>query len=185
MMALAYLAIFAGALVLIAGLSGSTVTSVAKGAPDKAKAPAPSAGTGLTGGVEAGAPTSAPGKIGGVLRAASTQLGVPYRWGGELARIEFDCSGLVQWSARQAGIKLPRTAAEQYGATQHLSPSEAGPGDLVFFSNGREISHVGIVVRPGVMIDAPHTGANVRYESFPTQIGAAWGSDHVAGYGRP
>lgn len=177
---LAGLAIAAGGILLATGGTGSSLASVVKGKPDKSKQGGPAG----SGGVAAPAPATNAAGVAGALSAAVTQLGVPYKWGGELARIEFDCSGLVQWAYGQAGIHLPRTAAEQYAATKRLSPGEAGAGDLVFFGNGHEVSHVGIVVRPGVMIDAPHTGANVRYESFPTQLGAAWGADTVIGYGR-
>ena len=50
------------------------------------------------------------------LAAAESQIGVPYRWGGESPGGGFDCSGLTQWAWRQAGVDLPRTAAAQYGA---------------------------------------------------------------------
>ena len=194
MIALAYLAVLGGALLVIAGVTGSSVTSTAQGKPDRSNAGGPSsvpgapgaAGTGeaagVTGAVLAGPPSTAAGS--NILRAAITQLGVPYRWGGEKAKVEFDCSGLVQWAFGQAGVSLPRTAAQQFQATHRISPGEAHAGDLVFFTNGREVSHVGIVVKPGTMIDAPHTGAVVKYESFPVPIGSAWGSDRVAGYGR-
>jgi cell wall-associated NlpC family hydrolase len=46
------------------------------------------------------------------LAAAESRLGMPYVWGGAGPRT-FDCSGLVQWSMRQAGILMPRVAADQ------------------------------------------------------------------------
>lgn len=188
-MPLAFGSILFGGLLVVAGYTGSTLRSVLTGHPDGVHKAL--TGTGKAAGAHGAAGVSGvsvpagSGKLGGLLKAAVTQLGVPYKWGGELARVEFDCSGLVQWAASQAGISLPRTAQEQFNATQRLSPGEVQAGDLVFFTNGSEVSHVGIVVRPGLMIDAPHTGSNVRYETFPTQIGSSWGGDTVAGYGRP
>jgi cell wall-associated NlpC family hydrolase len=133
------------------------------------------------------APASAPGGAAGpALAFALGELGVPYQWGGEGPH-GFDCSGLVQAAYRSAGISLPRTAQEQFDAGPHLpagAPLE--PGDLVFFgSSTANVGHVGIVVRPGVMVDAPHTGAVVRTEPFPTTIGASWGEDHYLGATRP
>jgi peptidoglycan DL-endopeptidase CwlO len=187
MLALAFVALAGGVVLMIAGVTGSSIASAAQGHPDHASAAAAGAeGRGMVVSPPQGSVTAASsGKVGTLLDAARSQLGVPYAWGGELAKVEFDCSGLVQWSARQAGISLPRTAQEQYEAVQKLSPSEAGAGDLVFFSNGSEVSHVGIITSAGHMIDAPHTGANVREESFPQQLGALWGTDRVIGFGKP
>ncbi len=184
MLALAFVALAGGVVLMVAGVTGSSVASAAQGHPDHANAKQPAGGSETGAGSAASAP-AAGGKLGQLLSAAHSQLGTPYAWGGELAKVEFDCSGLVQWSAKQAGISLPRTAEQQFKAVQKLSPSEAGPGDLVFFSNGHEVSHVGIIVAPGKMIDAPHTGAVVREESFTQQLGALWGADHIAGFGRP
>ena len=106
---------------------------------------------------------------------ALAQIGTPYQWGGEGAG-GFDCSGLVQAAFAAAGVALPRVAQAQYDAGPPLragAPLE--PGDLVFFgSSTSAITHVGIVVSPGEMVDAPHTGAVVRIESYdwPDYIGA-------------
>jgi cell wall-associated NlpC family hydrolase len=108
---------------------------------------------------------------------ALAQLGTPYRWGGESAA-GFDCSGLVQAAYSAAGLPLPRVAQAQYDVGPALpagAPLE--PGDLVFFGSSLSaITHVGIVVDPstGVMVDAPHTGAVVRIESYawPDYLGA-------------
>jgi hypothetical protein len=98
---------------------------------------------------------------------ALAQLGTPYRWGGE-APGGFDCSGLVQAAYAAAGIELPRVAQQQYDATPQLPPTTPlQPGDLVFFgADTRHVSHVGIVVGDAQMVDAPHTGAVVRVESY-------------------
>jgi cell wall-associated NlpC family hydrolase len=117
---------------------------------------------------------------------ALSKIGTPYVWGGESAA-GFDCSGLVQAAYRTAGLALPRTAQEQFDAGPHLAPGAAPqPGDLVFFGqSATDVGHVGIVVRAGEMVDAPHTGASVRTEPYPTAAGAAWGKELYLGATRP
>jgi cell wall-associated NlpC family hydrolase len=134
------------------------------------------------------AQTVAAGTAGGIaVDWALAQVGTPYIWGGETPGVGFDCSGLVQAAYKVAGITLPRVAQDQYDAGPILpagTPLE--PGDLVFFGGGpSSIDHVGLVVSPGVMVDAPYTGADVREDQFPTTIGASFGSDVVVGFTRP
>jgi cell wall-associated NlpC family hydrolase len=128
----------------------------------------------------------ASGTAGTALSFALSQIGVPYVWGGE-SPSGYDCSGLVQAAYRAAGISLPRTAQEQFDAGPRLPPNaQLEPGDLVFFGpSTTDVEHVGIVVQPGEMVDAPHKGTVVRTEPFPTVIGAAWGTDIYLGATRP
>lgn len=118
----------------------------------------------------------------GAVQAAESQLGVPYEWGGESPRGSpnpgFDCSGLTQWSWRQAGVGLPRTAQEQYDAIPHVSMSAIQPGDLIFWNDGTSsVQHVGMYIGNGNVVDAPHTGDVVR-------IQAIW-YNGLVGAGRP
>ena len=118
---------------------------------------------------------------------ALAQVGTPYIWGGEDPGVGFDCSGLVQAAYHVAGIDLPRTAQTQYDTTPAL-PADAAllPGDLVFFGGGPDdVTHVGIVIGPGQMVDAPHTGALVRIDAIPTTVGATYGDERLVGITRP
>ena len=90
--------------------------------------------------------------------AARRELGTPYVWGGA-APGGFDCSGLVQWVYRQAGVFLPRTTWSQRYAGRWAPLDRLHPGDLVF-SNGGE--HVGLYIGGGEVIQAPYTGTVVQ-----------------------
>ncbi len=122
---------------------------------------------------------------------ALTQVGTPYVWGGETPGVGFDCSGLVQAAYARAGITLPRVAQDQYDAGPHLpAGSPLLPGDLVFFGSAPTgVTHVGMVVGwsggQDLMVDAPHTGADVRVEPFHATAGTAWGAEQYVGATRP
>ncbi len=122
---------------------------------------------------------------------ALAQIGTPYVWGGETPGAGFDCSGLVQAAYAVAGVRLPRVAQDQFDAVPAVAPGmPLAPGDLVFFGGGpASVDHVGIFVGvvggDDVMVDAPHTGANVRAETFPTTVGAALGGLRYVGAARP
>jgi hypothetical protein len=125
-----------------------------------------------------GAPTSQ------AVDVARSQLGRPYVWGGASPQTSFDCSGLIQWTYSQLGISLPRTAQEQYDATARVSPGQLKPGDLVFFAqtyaSSDLITHVGLYIGNGLMINAPTEGDVVR--ELPVFSG--YWLAHYAGAGR-
>ena len=104
---------------------------------------------------------------GAVVAAALAQLGWPYVWGGE-SRAEggFDCSGLVDYALAAAGIPVGRLTAAGLQQLARPLPPGAGlqAGDLVFV--GLPAHHVGLVVAPGLAVEAPHRGARVRVESL-------------------
>jgi cell wall-associated NlpC family hydrolase len=122
---------------------------------------------------------------------ALSQIGTPYIWGGETPGVGFDCSGLVQAAYAVAGVALPRVAQAQFDATAKVPAGAALlPGDLVFFGGGPgEVDHVGLLVGvvdgQDVMVDAPHSGADVRAEPFPSGVGDAFGGLVFVGATRP
>jgi cell wall-associated NlpC family hydrolase len=129
----------------------------------------------LTLAIAFGQDPGASGTVVAALSFAAQQLNTPYVWGGT-GNGGFDCSGLAQVAYRSAGITLPRVAQDQYDAGP---PVPAGatvqPGDLIFFGSGPSaVDHVGLYVGAGEMIDAPHTGALVRFDSarWPGLAGA-------------
>ncbi|MFJ5767447.1 NlpC/P60 family protein [Lysinibacillus sp. NPDC093210] len=113
---------------------------------------------------------------GDAISTAKQFLGRSYVWGGSNPTTGFDCSGLVQWSYKQAGVSLPRTASQQYLSTKRISASEARVGDLVFFSYGSGVAHVGIYLGNNTMIDAQNKG--VVIESLD------WWNQYLVGFGR-
>ena len=95
------------------------------------------------------------------LQAAITREGDPYVWGAA-GPGEFDCSGLVVWAYAQEGIALPHYTGSLWNSGMHVARSDLEPGDLVFFFS--DISHVGIYIGDGMMIDAPDFGETVQVE---------------------
>ncbi|HTZ23656.1 MAG TPA: C40 family peptidase [Streptosporangiaceae bacterium] len=128
-----------------------------------------------SGAAGAGQPTEsgvAAAQLDTVLRAAMSRRGLPYVWGAAGPRA-FDCSGLVQWSFAQAGIVMPRVAADQALAGPAVPVSKLQPGDLLFYhtdpTDPTYISHVAIYLGNGWMIQAPEPGQDV--EIVPADIG--------------
>jgi cell wall-associated NlpC family hydrolase len=135
-----------------------------------------------------GAGGSTPSSAGAqVVAYARSQLGVPYRWAGQSPGVAFDCSGLAQWAWAQVGINLPRVAQAQYDAGPAVVAGQPlAQGDLVFFgSSPTLVGHVGIYIGDDRMIDAPHSGAAVRVDTFDPRPGAVWGADHYIAATRP
>jgi cell wall-associated NlpC family hydrolase len=111
---------------------------------------------------------AATGRGGIALRFALKQIGKRYYFGGA-GMTYWDCSGLTMRAFGSAGASLPHSAAAQARYGKAVSLGSIRAGDLVFF--GRPISHVGIYLGGGKMVDAPHSGARVRVESFGSRFG--------------
>src|SRR5262245_60896562 len=102
----------------------------------------------------------------GAADRAATQalkmLGKPYRYGGS-SPTGFDCSGLVFYSYRQAGVSLPHNTEQQRRLAKRVKVAELKRGDLLFFDQeGKKNSHVGIYLGNGQFVHAPSSGKAVR-----------------------
>jgi len=100
---------------------------------------------------------------------AARFAGLAYLWGGT-SPAGFDCSGLVHYCYRQAGIVVPRDSPDQARAVAPVPLGEEEPGDLYFFAreDGR-VYHVGFVTGGGRMLDAPeHDGSGQIVEEALT-----------------
>lgn len=122
-------------------------------------------------------------KFANMIHEAEKYLGYPYVWGGASPSTSFDCSGFVSWVINNCGNgwSVGRQTAEGLrGCCAQVSPSEAKPGDLIFFQNTYPTSgasHVGIYVGNGMMI---HCGNPIQYAS----IESSYWQQHFLGFGR-
>ncbi|MGI5506386.1 NlpC/P60 family protein [Lentzea sp. CA-135723] len=102
-----------------------------------------------------------PGAANTALQAALSKRGSAYLWGGT-GPDRFDCSGLMLWAYKQAGITLPRVAAAQYNAGKAVPLDALQPGDLLFYDDGTgnpaTIHHVAMYVGENKMVDSPTEG---------------------------
>jgi cell wall-associated NlpC family hydrolase len=130
-------------------------------------------GTGAAGAGQATESAVPQATLNAMLKAAMSRRGMPYVWGAA-GPTSFDCSGLVQWSFRQAGLLMPRVAADQALSGPAVPVSQLQPGDLLFYhtdpTDPRYISHVAIYLGNGWMIQAPEPGLDV--EVVPADFGS-------------
>jgi len=98
------------------------------------------------------------------ISVAKSHKGVKYKWGGTTPK-GFDCSGFISYSYKQAGVTLPRTAAEMY--TKGTAVKSLAPGDLVFYatSGGKKVTHVAMYIGNGQVIHST-TSAGVSITSM-------------------
>lgn len=108
---------------------------------------------------------------------ALRQVGDPYSYGAAGPN-SFDCSGLVYYSYRHAGVSVPRTSSAQSGRARHISKRAIRSGDLMFFTSGSGVYHVAIFLRwrggRAIMLHSPQPGQRVRVEP-------SWTSSWFAG----
>ncbi|MCV7258274.1 NlpC/P60 family peptidoglycan endopeptidase RipB [Mycobacterium shimoidei] len=107
-----------------------------------------------------------------VIRRASSQIGVPYSWGGGTLNgpskgvdsgadtVGFDCSGLVRYAFAGVGVLIPRFSGDQYNAGRHVPPSQAKRGDLIFYGPGGG-QHVTLYLGNGQMLEASSIAGKV------------------------
>ncbi len=120
------------------------------------------------------APAPASGGGGSAVSAARSLIGTPYASGG-ISPGGFDCSGLMVYIFKQAGVSLPRTSFAQFGVGAPVSRANVQAGDLVFFNaNGPGASHVGIATSNSTAISATSHGVMEHAISD-----SYWGSHYV------
>ncbi|MEV6072948.1 NlpC/P60 family protein [Nocardia sp. NPDC052001] len=110
-----------------------------------------------------------------VIAVATAQIGKPYVWGAEGPN-SFDCSGLMQYAARAAGVNIPRVSQDQYRQLPKVNPADIRPGDLIFPAgqyNGGSPTHVMMYIGNGQCVEAPRTGLNVRIIALPSSYAAS------------
>jgi len=145
------MAVFAAILVsCLAGCAGSAVTETKPAEVSVAKQ----------------APASLPERAAAI---AVQQVGAAYRYGGA-SPAGFDCSGLVQYSFRQAGMKVPRTTGQLWNSAGTMPVDDLRVGDLLFFRFDGKMSHVGIYVGDEQFVHAPSSGKTVSIDSLDAEF---------------
>ena len=103
-----------------------------------------------------------------------------YTYGGKKMHTGFDCSGLVSFVYKEsAGIALKGSAAQMAEVAKSIEPSQAHPGDLVFFNTlGSAFSHVGIYIGDGKFVHAANERTGVKTE----RLANSYWSQRFEGY---
>jgi murein DD-endopeptidase len=97
---------------------------------------------------------------------AASMVGKPYRYGGNTPQ-GFDCSGLVHFSFRRAGMDVPRSTETQRDRSRKVPAARLARGDLLFFNQeGKYSSHVGIYLGGKRFVHAPSSGKRVRVDNL-------------------
>ncbi|MBO0864276.1 MAG: NlpC/P60 family peptidoglycan endopeptidase RipB [Mycobacterium sp.] len=114
-----------------------------------------------------------------VIRRGSSQIGVPYSWGGGTPNgpgrgvesgadtVGFDCSGLTRYAFAGVGVLIPRFSGDQYNAGRHIPPSQAKRGDLIFYGPGGS-QHVTLYLGNGQMLEASSLAGKVTVSPVRT-----------------
>lgn len=118
-----------------------------------------------------------------VLKGAEELLGIPYKWAGNTPN-GFDCSGFTCYVLKnEAGKVLDRRAADQFRASRKIKRKHVQPGDMVFFKNGSDISHVGIVFSiNNNSIQMIHASTSVGISIVDIYQSSYW-KQRIAGFG--
>lgn len=119
---------------------------------------------GIAGRLTRAAASAEEARVNTVVATARSFLGTPYVYGGSTPQTGFDCSGLVQWAHRAAGVTTPRVSYEQAASGAAVPRSRLRVGDVVCFNS--PVSHVGVYVGNGKFIHSPKTGDVVKTTSL-------------------
>lgn len=118
-----------------------------------------------------------------LLKEAQKHIGVPYKAAGA-DPLGFDCSGFTCYVFEKQGVKLPRRAMDQQIFCQAIDPENAATGDLVFFSDGTEVNHVGILIsEKGAPKQMIHSSSSIGVSIVDIETSTYW-KTRIAGYGR-
>ena len=127
-----------------------------------------------------------PAKMMQVLSHVNEYLGTPYKWGGKNPQTGFDCSGLVQYLYKKAGVDIPGYTIAQYAAGKPVAKGKLRVGDVVFFNWGThpetgEVgpNHVGLYMGNGMFLQSPKTGDVVKISSMADRTDFVGGRRYI------
>ena len=163
----------AAATAAVAATPSASSTSTASSSAASSSAASSSANTSTTSASSSASASQAPASNtssvsvsgGSIASNAAKYIGVPYVYGGT-SPSGFDCSGLIYYAAKEAGINLPRTSQAQSTLGSYVSVSDLQAGDLVFWGGVGSAYHVGIYIGGGQYLHAPAPGQNVTIQSM-------------------
>jgi cell wall-associated NlpC family hydrolase len=151
---------------LLLGKMFGNVTNTNSGATNSATSPTNKLPNSVLG-VSSNAASQSTGNA--IVETAKKYMGVPYVWGGATPD-GWDCSGFTQYVMKENGIKIPRTAAEQFATGTSVEKSNLQVGDLVFFTTYKPgASHVGFYLGNGNFIHASSTAKKVTISALDEQ----------------
>ncbi|MCH8558597.1 MAG: NlpC/P60 family protein [Balneolia bacterium] len=109
-----------------------------------------------------------------IIDYAHTFMGVPYRWGGTSPR-GFDCSGYIWYVFKEFGLELPRVSRYQQREATPIKIENLRPGDLIFFSNGLNVNHAGIVIsNTGDELEMIHASTSIGISVVDVLSSSYW-----------
>ncbi|OUC67590.1 C40 family peptidase [Lacticaseibacillus paracasei] len=163
----------AAATAAVAATPSASSTSTASSSAASSSAASSSANTSTTSASSSASASQAPASNtssvsvsgGSIASNAAKYIGVPYVYGGT-SPSGFDCSGLIYYAAKEAGINLPRTSQAQSTLGSYVSVSDLQAGDLVFWGGVGSAYHVGIYIGGGQYLHAPAPGQSVTIQSM-------------------
>ena len=163
----------AAATAAVAATPSATSTSTASSSAASSSAASSSANTSTTSASSSASASQAPASNtssvsvsgGSIASNAAKYIVVPYVYGGT-SPSGFDCSGLIYYAAKEAGINLPRTSQAQSTIGSYVSVSDLQAGDLVFWGGVGSAYHVGIYIGGGQYLHAPAPGQSVTIQSM-------------------
>jgi cell wall-associated NlpC family hydrolase len=163
----------AAATAAVAATPSASSTSTASSSAASSSAASSSANTSTTSASSSASASQAPASNtssvsvsgGSIASNAAKYIGVPYVYGGT-SPSGFDCSGLIYYAAKEAGISLPRTSQAQSTLGSYVSVSDLKAGDLVFWGGVGSAYHVGIYIGGGQYLHAPAPGQSVTIQSM-------------------
>src|SRR3954447_11859575 len=145
-----------------AGSSSAGSPSAGSSSSGSSSSGSPSAGS-SSGSSSSGPVVAGSGAAQTAVNTAMAQRGKPYVWAAAGPN-SFDCSGLVQYAYKAAGVSLPHSSGQQARMGRAVSRAELQPGDLVAFYS--PVSHIGIYIGNGQMVHAPTSGDVVKVASI-------------------
>lgn len=122
-----------------------------------------------------------PGAAGTAMNVALQQRGDPYVWGADGPN-SFDCSGLVMFAYKAAGVSLPHSSRAQYGFGKSVAYGQWKPGDLIFYgSSVSTIHHVVMYIGNGRVVHASHSGTPVKTDTVESASSDYVGAKRIVG----